>query len=124
MVELVCVHPAAPGLRRWGGPVRWRKELGELPPPAGLPRVLAGDFNASLDHAVFRNVLRHGYADAAHQAGRSLTPTWGMTGGLFALDHVLVNRECAVLDYSVHVVPRTDHRAVFAEIQLPDRPRP
>jgi hypothetical protein len=26
-----------------------------------------------------------------------------------------------VLEYSVHVVPGTDHRAVFAEIQLPER---
>jgi endonuclease/exonuclease/phosphatase (EEP) superfamily protein YafD len=121
-VELICVHPVTPNLGR-GGSGSWREELGVLPPPGELPRVLAGDFNATLDHAVFRGVLRLGYADAARQAGKGLTPTWGPPGrgAVLTLDHVLVDRRSAVLDYSVHVVPGTDHRAVFAEIQLPER---
>ena len=71
--------PGHPGPRAWrrGGP--WREELAVLPPPAN-PRVLAGDFNATLDHAAFRAVLRLGYADAAQQTGNALTPTWGMPG--------------------------------------------
>jgi endonuclease/exonuclease/phosphatase family metal-dependent hydrolase len=40
---------------------------------------------------------------------------------VLTLDHVLVDRSCAVLGCSVHVVPGSDHRAVFAEIQLPGR---
>jgi endonuclease/exonuclease/phosphatase family metal-dependent hydrolase len=121
-VELVCVHPVTPRLGRWGA-ARWREELAVLPPPGELPRVLAGDFNATLDHAVFRGVLRLGYADAAQQAGSALTPTWGLPGGraVLTLDHVLADRGCAVLGYSVHVVPGSDHRAVYAEIQLPER---
>ena len=120
-VELVCVHPAAPASRRIGGAVRWRDELAVLPPPGELPRVLAGDFNATLDHAAFRDVLRLGYADAALQAGKALAPTWGPPGknALLTLDHVLVDRRCAVLACSVHLVPGSDHRAVYAEIQLP-----
>jgi len=119
-VELVCVHPSAPALRR-DGAVRWRAELAVLPPPAGLPRVLAGDFNATIDHAAFRDVLRLGYADAARQAGKALTPTWGLPGkgAVLALDHVLVDRSCAVLACSVHAIPGSDHRAVYAAIQLP-----
>jgi endonuclease/exonuclease/phosphatase family metal-dependent hydrolase len=122
-VELVCVHPCSPGVRRWGGASRWREELAVLPPPGDLPRVLAGDFNATLDHAAFRGVLRLGYADAAQQTGNALTPTWGMPGkgAMFPLDHVLVDRRCAVRAFSVHAVPRSDHRAVYAEIQLPGR---
>jgi endonuclease/exonuclease/phosphatase family metal-dependent hydrolase len=123
-VELICVHPCAPGVRRWGGPTRWRAELRALPPPGKLPRVLAGDFNATLDHAAFRDVLRLGYADAAQQTGNALVPTWGIPGkggALLPLDHVLVSPGCAVRAFSVHVVPRSDHRAVFAEIQLPGR---
>jgi endonuclease/exonuclease/phosphatase family metal-dependent hydrolase len=83
--------------------------------------VVAGDFNATLDHAAFRDVLRLGYADAARQAGRALVPTWGLPGRavLLALDHVLVDRGCAVLACSVHAIPGTDHRAVYASIQLP-----
>jgi endonuclease/exonuclease/phosphatase family metal-dependent hydrolase len=121
-VELVCVHPSAPALRR-GGAVRWRAELAVLPPPGGRPRVLAGDFNATIDHAAFRDVLRLGYADAARQAGKALTPTWGPPGkgAVLALDHVLVDRSCAVLACSVHAIPGSDHRAVYAAIQLPER---
>ena len=106
-VELVCVHPSAPALRR-DGAVRWRAELAVLPPPGGLPRVLAGDFNATIDHAAFRDVLRLGYADAAREAGKALTPTWGPRKG-------------AVLECSVHAIPGSDHRAVCAAIQLPGR---
>jgi len=122
-VELICVHPCAPGVRPWRGPTRWRAELGALPPPGKRPRVLAGDFNATLDHAAFRDVLRLGYNDAAQQTGNALVPTWGIPGmgALLPLDHVLVSPGCAVRAFSVHVVPRSDHRAVYAEIQLPGR---
>ena len=120
--ELICVHTSAPALRR-DGAARWRAELAVLPPPGRLPRVLAGDFNATLDLAAFRDVLRLGYADAARQAGKALTPTWGPwgTGAMLTLDHVLVDRSCAVLACSVHVIPGSDHRAVYAAIQLPRR---
>jgi endonuclease/exonuclease/phosphatase family metal-dependent hydrolase len=85
--------------------------------------VLAGDFNATLDHAAFRRVLRLGYADAAQQTGNALDPTWGLPGrrALFPLDHVLVSGGCAVRAFSVRAIPRSDHRAVYAEIQLPGR---
>jgi endonuclease/exonuclease/phosphatase family metal-dependent hydrolase len=121
-VELICVHPSAPTLRR-DGAVRWRAELAVLPPPAGLPRVLAGDFNATIDHAAFRDVLGLGYVDAARQAGKALMPTWGPPGrgAMLTLDHVLVDRSCAVLACSVHAIPGSDHRAVYATIQLPGR---
>jgi endonuclease/exonuclease/phosphatase family metal-dependent hydrolase len=121
-VELVCVHPVTPRLGN-GGATRWRAELGVLPPPGELPRVLAGDFNATLDHAVFRDVLRLGYADAGLQAGNALTPTWGPPGkgAVLTLDHVLVDRSCAVLAYSVHVLPGSDHQIVYAQVQLPER---
>src|SRR5262245_22506920 len=65
-VELVCVHAAPPNppssrLRV----ARWREDLAALPPPADPPRVLAGDFNATADHAQFRRLLRKGHVDAA-----------------------------------------------------------
>ncbi len=78
-VELICVHPRAPALRR-GGSARWRAELAVLPAPGKLPRVVAGDFNATADHAAFRDVLRLGYADAAIQTGTALIRTWGRPG--------------------------------------------
>ena len=120
-VELVCVHPAPPALAQGDVTARWKAELAVLPAPGERPRVVAGDFNATLDHAPFRDLLRLGYVDAARQTGNALTPTWGIPGKspLFALDHVLVSSACAVLASSVHAVPDSDHRAVYAEIQLP-----
>lgn len=121
--ELICAHPVPPNMAR-AGVVRWREDLAVLPAPGRLPTVLAGDFNATLDHAEFRRVLRRGYIDAARQAGNALTPTWGPSGRgpVLTLDHVLADRGSAVLACSVHVIPGTDHRAVYAEIQFPERP--
>jgi len=123
-VDLICVHPCAPTRQR-AGVARWHRELGGLPAPGGRPRVVAGDFNATLDHAAFRDVLRLGYADCARQTGNGLIPTWGLLGrgAVLTLDHVLVGQACAVLAYSVQAVPGSDHRSVHAEIQLPAAPR-
>jgi endonuclease/exonuclease/phosphatase (EEP) superfamily protein YafD len=120
-VEVICVHPHPPKPPSSRGVARWRQELAVLPPPGKLPRIVAGDFNATHDHAVFRRVLRLGYADAALEAGDALTPTWGPAGkvAVITIDHVLVDRRCAVLASSVHAVPGTDHRAVYAEVRLP-----
>jgi endonuclease/exonuclease/phosphatase (EEP) superfamily protein YafD len=121
-VELVCVHstpPNPPSSRLKAA--RWREELTTLPSPADPPRVLAGDFNATADHAHFRRLLRAGHVDAAGEMGNGLVPTWGPLGrpALLTLDHVLVDPRCAVLATSVHDVPGSDHRAVYAEFRLP-----
>ncbi len=120
--DLVCVHLHAPnGRPRHWRVARWREELAMLPAPADPPRVLAGDFNATADHAQFRRLLRLGHVDAAAQLGRGLIPTWGPAGrpALLTLDHVLLDPRCAVLAASVHQLPGSDHRAVYAEFRLP-----
>jgi len=124
-VELACVHPRPPKPPWPQGVARWRQQLAALPPPGELPRVLAGDFNATVDHAALRRVLRLGYADAGRQAGNALAPTWGPAGRLplITIDHVLADRRCAVRASSVHPVPGSDHRAVYAEVQLPGNSR-
>ena len=123
-VQLVCVHPHPP-IPPWHGPAapRWRLELAALPPPGDLPVILAGDYNATLDHAQFRRLLRLGHVDAARQVGSGLVPTWGLEPDgrpvLLAFDHVLIDPRCAVLATSTHKVPGSDHRALFAAIRLP-----
>ena len=126
--DLVCVHASRPR-PPWSraNTAWWRKELAALPTPAGSaadpPRVLAGDFNASVDHVHFRRVLRRGHADAAGQLGHGLIPTWGPEPqgrpALLTIDHVLVDPGCAVRAVSVHPLPGSDHRAVYAEFRLP-----
>jgi endonuclease/exonuclease/phosphatase family metal-dependent hydrolase len=122
-VQVVCIH--APPPKPWSarGAARWRTALAALPPPGELPSVLAGDFNATLDHAELRSVLRRGYVDVASEAGRGLIPTWGPEPhgrpGLLTIDHILADARCAVGITSVHRLPGTDHRAVYAELRLP-----
>lgn len=116
-VRITAVHPPAP----LGADVpRWARDLRRLPgaTPDGPVRVLAGDFNASLDHAAFRAILRHGYADAADRAGRALVPTYRPFPPI-TIDHVLADRRCAVLRVKVFFQPASDHRALLAELRLP-----
>jgi endonuclease/exonuclease/phosphatase family metal-dependent hydrolase len=98
--------------------------LRELP-GAGAPRplrVLLGDFNATLDHHELRRILDRGYADAADATGDGLRTTWP-AGRRFppeiTIDHVLADRRIAPRDVTVHLVPRSDHRAVVAVLELP-----
>ncbi len=119
-VEVVAVHPNPPLGRKADG---WYASLAALPPPsAAAIRVLAGDFNASLDHRAMRELMGRGYLDAAHQVGQGLTPTWpsGRGSPFITIDHILADERVGVHTVEVLDVPRTDHRGVFAELRLPD----
>lgn len=117
VVEIVAVHPISPDVDT----PQWERETKDLSRAAGEHglRILAGDFNATLDHAAFRTVLSRGYNDAGEQHGSGLTPTWPSSLPLVTIDHVVVDNRAAVRDYGVFDVPGSDHHAVFAEVQLP-----
>ncbi|MEO5877788.1 MAG: endonuclease/exonuclease/phosphatase family protein [Streptosporangiaceae bacterium] len=120
-IEFTAVHPLPPISST--NSRDWRHVLSTLPAPrrAGPVQILAGDFNATFDHARFRALLGRGYADAADRRGQGLDPTWGVTqhGPPLTLDHILVSEAVAVRSYTVHDLPRSDHRAIVAELQLP-----
>ncbi|WP_240197775.1 endonuclease/exonuclease/phosphatase family protein [Nonomuraea lactucae] len=119
-IEFVDVHPHPP---MGPGLTTWHRALEALPPASeDAVRVLAGDFNASLDHAPLRRVLSRGYKDAADQVGAGLIPTWPANRRvppIITIDHVLVDRRVGVKDVNVITVPGTDHRAVFATLTVP-----
>lgn len=119
-IEVVSVHPPAPSSPRRTR--AWARDLSLLPDatPSAEIRVLAGDFNATLDHAALRRIVDTGYRDAAEQAGEGLRPTWPV-GRLIppvTIDHVLVDRRCGIGRVETHEVERSDHRALVAEITL------
>lgn len=101
----------------------WRTELANLPEATTdkRPRILAGDFNATLDHAAFRDLVDHGYADAGEETGEGLTTTWSSwpTGPPMTLDHIVTDVRCAISSYAVFDLPNSDHSAVMAEVILP-----
>ncbi|WP_372471788.1 endonuclease/exonuclease/phosphatase family protein [Micromonospora trifolii] len=122
-VRVESAHPSAPyALDQVGA---WRADLAAQPtatPDGGL-RILAGDFNATLDHSPLRALLRSGYVDAADATGKGLTGTWGPYDGDLTppvtIDHVLVDNRIAVRSVKVLDLPGTDHRPVQATLTLP-----
>ena len=102
----------------------WRADLRAVPraTPSSRLRILAGDFNATLDHAELRRLIDSGYVDAAAEVGAGLRATWPNARRLpppVTIDHVLADARAGVQEFSVHPIPGTDHRAVFAELVLP-----
>ena len=119
-VRITAVHAQSPKLRR--NPA-WRASLRLLPAAtSGRSELLVGDFNATLDHAEMRRLLGRGWADAADRSGDGLIGTWPADASPFpavTLDHVLVSRSLGVRRTAVHEVRSSDHRAVFAVLELP-----
>jgi endonuclease/exonuclease/phosphatase (EEP) superfamily protein YafD len=117
------VHPASPYAPHQVQ--HWRTGLARQPraTPDGPVRLLVGDFNATLDHAALRDLLRSGYRDAAAVIGRGLVPTWpfAVYGPLprITLDHVLADRRVRIRTVAAHPLPGGDHRALYAELLLP-----
>ena len=120
-VRVKAVHPYPPITP--GKVDDWREVLRAMPRPRenGIDHVLAGDFNATLDHRELRRLLDRGYVDAADAIGEGLVPTWPSHHRRppITIDHVLVPRSMRVRRVSVHTVPGTDHRAVIAELRVP-----
>jgi endonuclease/exonuclease/phosphatase family metal-dependent hydrolase len=123
-IELTAVHTAPPAtsprsVRAWTG------DLGALPAPqSDLLRVLAGDFNATLDHAALRAVLRRGWTDAAQRAGRGPSWTWRplrFPWPRLTIDHVLVDPRISVASVRLERLAGSDHRALVVDLVLPPR---
>ncbi|HEV7753736.1 MAG TPA: endonuclease/exonuclease/phosphatase family protein [Baekduia sp.] len=121
-VEIEAVHPPPPLHAQVGV---WRRMLREIPAVERTRptlRIVAGDFNATLDHRELRRVLDRGFVDAADATGQGLRTTWPAGRRLppeITIDHVLIDPRIAARALSVHTVRRSDHRAVIATLELP-----
>jgi endonuclease/exonuclease/phosphatase (EEP) superfamily protein YafD len=120
--EVLAIHVPAPTSP--GNAGDWRHDLRALPGTGnGGLRILAGDFNATLDHAELRRLIRRGYRDAAEQAGSGLRMTWptdkSPLPALVAIDHVLADRRIRVASARTVAIPGSDHRGVLADLVLP-----
>ncbi|MGI5244781.1 endonuclease/exonuclease/phosphatase family protein [Dactylosporangium sp. CA-139066] len=122
-VRVESVHPCAPSNSRGAG--CWERDIVQEPAatPGGAVNLLIGDFNATLDHEKFRAVLDKGYRDAADVVGAGFEASWPYDERWFipgvTLDHVVADKRVGVRKVSVHLMPNSDHKAVFAELVLP-----
>jgi len=128
-VTVTCAHPAPP---TGTGPAvdLWERELRALRDTVADTtgsQVVMGDFNATWDHRLLRDVASaDDLHDAAIVAGEGLVPTWPMRGlpapaPFVAIDHVLTDLD--VVAASIEDVAGSDHRIVTATLQVP-RSRP
>jgi endonuclease/exonuclease/phosphatase (EEP) superfamily protein YafD len=121
-IYVESVHPLAPAaLDMVSG---WAADLADQVPAVGdVPKILLGDFNATLDHKPLRDLIATGYRDAADATGDGWTGTWGPYDGdpipPVTIDHVLVDERIGVQDVQVHTVKETDHRAIIARVTVP-----
>ena len=125
VLEMTNVHTRAPVEHMAG---QWRGDLAAVKRVAagGGSRLLVGDFNATYDHAEFRNLLGGGegpgLVDVGVAAGARLLPTWPMDGQLLpgiTIDHVVTSPDIGSSGYAVHRVPGSDHAAVTAVLDVP-----
>ncbi|MFJ1649661.1 endonuclease/exonuclease/phosphatase family protein [Streptomyces sp. NPDC088258] len=124
-VHLQLAHPLPPIP---GMVDDWRTELGGIRTYAaaahrrGGPVIVAGDFNATRDHALFRALLKDGgLRDSALSAGAGHTPSWPsrLPRPLGAqIDHVLVSDDFAVRDARFIDLADTDHRSLLVGLEL------
>lgn len=119
---VLAVHPAPPTLY-----AEWKSDHREILEVAEREEVdvIAGDLNATLDHAPLRALVDAGYRDAAELTNGGLAATWPVDGDFpllsllppsVAIDHVLVGDGWTVTGTATLDVPGSDHRAVLATV--------
>ena len=121
-VRFVSVHTTSPVPGYWG---LWKRSLDEL----GAMRshdehryVFMGDFNATYDHAPFRDFLGTRFRDAAQLSARGLTFTWPAdrpgVPRFAGIDHIVVDQGMSAGKVSVVPIAGSDHAALLATIAV------
>ncbi|MCM2388955.1 endonuclease/exonuclease/phosphatase family protein [Streptomyces albipurpureus] len=122
-VNIQLAHPLPPIP---SGVDDWRRELELMREYAveakGQPTLVAGDFNASQDHAAFRRIMADGdLQNSSALGGASRTPSWPTAVGRplgTQIDHVLVSEEFSVRKARFLELGNTDHRSLLVRLDL------
>ncbi|MEU6765212.1 endonuclease/exonuclease/phosphatase family protein [Streptomyces sp. NPDC046853] len=124
-IRIQLAHPMPPLPKQLG---TWRTELAELRDYAAEGKrenrstIIAGDFNATQDHAAFRDILdKGGVRDAARLAGSARTTSWPadlMSPLGTQIDHVLATPDFSASDARFLEIGDSDHRALVVDLTL------
>lgn len=118
-VRLVAYHSRPPLLGDTG---TWQRDQSALKRwcSEGGPTIVAGDFNASLDHAALRDAISN-CRSAAAEVGKGLAGTWPAHRPAVLrtqIDHVVATEDLTVTGFSTYHIEGTDHRAVVATLAV------
>ena len=129
-LQLLAVHPHPPvgDAREWRADHQTIRDFVARNEAAGDATVIAGDFNATLDHEVMGDLEDLGFRSAADATNAQWQPTWPSASGmsllgveipsLLQIDHVLVTGNAEAVSIESATVQGTDHRAVVATVTL------
>ena len=130
VVTLIALHPTPPYLgadwtRDYGQIVSYLRE--RAPAAVDLPTVIAGDFNATLDHAPVRRIEGLGFTDSVVQTNGGFGPTWPAADSvrklgvaippLVQIDHVMVSAGLVSSASRTVAVPGADHLGVIVQVR-------
>jgi endonuclease/exonuclease/phosphatase (EEP) superfamily protein YafD len=99
----------------------WKRDLGVLRQWCAQdpPTIVAGDFNATTDHADFRHALGSNCRSVASLTGSGLIGTWPSNRPAVTrtqIDHVLITRQLEPGRFTTYAIQGSDHRAVVATV--------
>jgi endonuclease/exonuclease/phosphatase (EEP) superfamily protein YafD len=123
VLPLLVVHIAAP----WPTQApQWSTDLHVLRSWLVSHRVaiVGGDFNSTVNHQPFRNLLSAGvgYTDAARDAHATIIRTYPAEPfdlPIIGIDHLLLARPLSATSFWTQSVPGTDHRAIVTVVRVP-----
>ena len=124
VVRVINVHTVAPVAEvdapAWAGQF---PALSAIVAESPYPIVLAGDFNATLDHAPLEKLASGNLRDAFRVAGSGIGNTWPRwdlpVPPVMRLDHVLVSAKVDVASVTDKVSVGSDHRRLVVELGIP-----
>ncbi|NLA35269.1 MAG: endonuclease/exonuclease/phosphatase family protein [Actinobacteria bacterium] len=125
--KVYAIHVHAP--KKQADRHLWRRNLdavGRTVEARGdTPSIFAGDFNSTLWHGPFRDLLARGLTDGHDQRGRGLSRTWRSPvvplrwlGPIMGLDHVLVTDGAFVTEIANVRTPGSDHRGLLTTVAV------
>ncbi|KIA62111.1 endonuclease/exonuclease/phosphatase family protein [Nocardia vulneris] len=118
-VAVFAFHPIPPPMNfaDWLAEMRRIREI--LDAQQG-PAIVGADFNATRDHAAYRELLHGRFESAADQAGAGLLLTFPddkQWGPIIGIDHILL-ADAEAEEVRTLSIPRSDHRALIAQVRL------
>lgn len=120
-LRFVSVHTTAPTGHwgpQWAGSIGLVGQLAQEPYQQGEDRyVLMGDFNATMDHRVFRAMLGERFSDATRSSASGIDFTWpaNINGipQLISIDHMVLDEGVRAAQMQTLTVDGSDHQALL-----------